>query len=103
MWKLADGTVVELGGSVEGASLLALQLRGLIEAGPGITWANGQDYWVDVNDLAQMDAFVREHAANARVAVLSGPKDVPELPPPLPLPGDEDLPEGDDLGPDAVY
>jgi hypothetical protein len=80
-WSMSDGTIVRLGGEVEGASLFALQLRTTIDEGnAAITWP-GREYTVDLSDLAQCDAFVRERAAHARLKV-SGPKNVPELPPP---------------------
>jgi hypothetical protein len=49
-WTMSDGTIVRLGGEVEGASLFALQLRTLIEDGrTAISWP-GRDYVVDLSD-----------------------------------------------------
>jgi hypothetical protein len=80
-WELADGTVVSLGGEVDGDSALAARLRldaadakhgapDLISVGaqPG-SWER-----LDVNNAQLVNIWVRTAADKARIAIISAPE-----------------------------
>jgi hypothetical protein len=90
IWRFNDGTTVELGGTVEGATLHAQRIRHDLERGARVTiWPPpGGDVDVDVNDPAILDAWL-EHEADwwrrvrgLDLRIVERPKDIPALPPP---------------------
>ena len=79
-WKLTDGTVVHLGGKVEGDSSLAALLRtaasrvtkgapDLISVGP----QPGSWERLDLSDAQLVNIWVRTAADKARVGIVSAP------------------------------
>lgn len=88
IWRFSDGTVVHLGGEVEGGSLFAQELREALADRPGVQiWPNPQrGVSLDVNDIALMDAWVRQemtrpYRSSLGLRLVEAPKDVPALPP----------------------
>lgn len=93
-WRFSDGTTAHLGGTVDGGSLFAQELRAAIAGGdlrvpvafPGI------GHTVDKNDLALFDAWLRHEAERPfrrPLRVTSAPDNIPPLPK---LPGEDDEP-----------
>lgn len=87
IWRFSDGTTVGLGGSVEGATILAQQLREtlrrpqvLVEIWP----PPGGSVPLDVNDAALLDAWLQWEMRDRRrlPLTLTRPDNVPALPPP---------------------
>jgi hypothetical protein len=89
IWTVSDGTTVELGGNVEGATVLAQQLRQeLARPGLQVTIWPLPDGKVDLdpNNPALLDAWLREEIAWRNRArglplKLTSPDNVPALPP----------------------
>lgn len=88
-WTFSDGTTVDLGGNVEGPTLLAQRLRAELQEGATV------DIWpppatpkaVDPNDPALLDAWLRQRLgyltqARGLKLTLKSPDGIP----PLPLP-----------------
>ncbi len=90
LWRFSDGTTVELGGNVEGASLFAQHLRERLSRPPlfiSIWPLPAPRIDLDLNDIAHVDRWVRGQAEHARfrdlrLRVFEAPQDIPELPPP---------------------
>jgi len=90
-WRFNDGTVAELGGRITGASTFARELREDLErrrAGVQVHPGPGGGAWLDVNDAALFDAWLRQEAARSWRRELQlelvehpDPKDLPALPP----------------------
>jgi hypothetical protein len=94
-WRFSDGTIVHLGGEVEGSSLFAQELRRELEQpdlevqiwphpNPGVP--------LDRNDLALLDTWLhlemeRPFRAWLGLGFLERPENIPPLPPP---PADDD-------------
>lgn len=101
-WKFSDGTVVHLGGDVEGGTQFAQELRTLVSSPKTLVpvWPiPSEGLALDVNDAAILDCFLRhEVSRGTRSWMLLELVDAPEVPdlPPPPW-GDEepDFPEGD--------
>lgn len=79
-WELADGTVVNLGGDVEGTSAVAAKLRmSAARARKGapdllsVGMQPGGFEKLDLDDAQLVNVWVRTTAAKAGVAVLSAP------------------------------
>jgi hypothetical protein len=68
-WKLSDGTVVHLGGLIEGESSVAERLRNAVAL-----IALGLEPF-DLDDSAQMHAWVHECAQRAGMKVVESPYD----------------------------
>lgn len=106
-WKFSDGTVVSLGGDVEGSTLFAQELRGDIAAPERVTVEltpiPGYGTRLNPNDPALLDAYLRnEVAAPFRRWMMLSLVTAPENIPPLPIPEEyEDLP--DDIPADAIF
>jgi hypothetical protein len=96
-WRFSDGTVVELGGKVEGPSLFAQRLRAEIadaEAGePGALqvhiWPQPSEAKpVDLNDTALVHAWLTRELDHLNrisgivVRLRAKPENIPALPPP---------------------
>lgn len=89
IWRFSDGTTVELGGNVEGPTLLAQRLRQQIASGSELVsiWPPpGGDVPLDTSDAAILDAWLgRELDYLRRVRglniSLARPSNVPPLPP----------------------
>jgi hypothetical protein len=85
IWTFSDGTTVELGGKVEGATILAQQLRAVL-ARPRVLveiWPPpGGNVELNVNDAALLDAWLRAELRDRRhlPLTLKRPDDVPPLP-----------------------
>jgi hypothetical protein len=88
IWRFSDGTTVELGGNVEGATLLAQRIRAELAEGVRIWLWPPPDGNVplDVTDSAQLDFYLRQQLDFwVRVRGLKLTLDrppVPSLPPP---------------------
>jgi hypothetical protein len=90
LWRFSDGTTVELGGNVEGPTLLAQRLRQQIAsvAEQVQIWPQpGGEVPLDVSDAAILDQFLRDELdfwtrVRGLKLKLTRPDDVPELPPP---------------------
>lgn len=82
-WRFADGTTVELGGTVEGPTLFAQLLREDLERGAHVTiWPQpSPPLPVDVNDPALMNAWLEHMAELEGVKLTEAPDNLPELPP----------------------
>jgi hypothetical protein len=96
IWRFSDGTTVELGGNVEGASLFAQQLRAGLADRPAVTiWAEpSPSFDVDPNDAAFLDAWLKVQLDLAvRIdklpLTMRAPDGIPSLPQPEPY-EDED-------------
>lgn len=79
-WKLTDGTVIRLGGRVEGGGELADALRETVHRvrtgyAPLVAVGPLPGGWVklDLNDMAIVDAWVRAVARRARHEVSEAP------------------------------
>jgi hypothetical protein len=79
-WVLSDGTEVDLGGEVRGASMFAQELRILFEQ-PGMTVSVGPypgHEFLDLNKAWLVDTFLREHGEMPvraeKVKIVSAPK-----------------------------
>lgn len=82
-WVLSDGTEVELGGEVRGATAFAQDLRQLFEGrygclpGVGIYPEPGGSVELDLNDPTLLDIFLRQEGRaqyrKAKVSVVSAP------------------------------
>ncbi len=89
IWRFSDGTTVELGGNVEGATLLAQRLRAdIVKPLQVYIWPPpGGSVDLDPKDPAILDAWLQaelEFWRDVRGLRLSleRPADVPALPPP---------------------
>jgi hypothetical protein len=90
IWRFSDGTTVELGGNVEGATLLAQRVRHDIESGrvEVSIWPPPDDRVpLDVNDAAILNAYlsaVLDFWTRVRglKLTLQRPGAIPALPPP---------------------
>lgn len=102
IWRFSDGTTVELGGNVEGATLLAQRLRAGLAKGALVTiWPQpAEAVVVHPNDPALLEAWLRAEldfwtrVRGLRLRLVS-----PTGLPPLPAPPWADEP----LDPQAVY
>lgn len=99
-WRFSDGTTVQLGGKVEGASLFAQELRAELEqdfVGVQI-WPMGFDgVELDRDKVELLHAWLmqemdRPFRREMKLTLLEQPAHIPELPPP---PEDEDAPPDD--------
>ena len=99
-WTLSDGTTVELGGKVEGDSVVAQRLRYLVERGGSrvsIWPPPGGDVELDPDDAALLDAWLTaelewmRRVEGREITVSGRPDGVPPLPPP-PWTPDPDAP-----------
>jgi hypothetical protein len=105
-WRFSDGTTVELGGKVEGATLHAQRLREQLERGVRVSiWPPpGGDVDLDVNDPALVNAWLDQdlewwrRVRGLSLRITERPDNIPALPPPPWA----DQPE-DDAPADAVY
>lgn len=105
-WRFSDGTTVELGGKVEGATLHAQRLRDELGRAPRVTiWPHpGGDVDLDVNDPALVNAWLEQdlewwrRVRGLTLRIVERPDNIPALPPPPWA----DQPE-DDVPADAVY
>lgn len=87
-WRFSDGTTVELGGEVEGPTLIAQRLRQQIATGEETVQAwppPGGTLPLDVNDAALLDAWLRDELdfwtrIRGLKLTLERPDDVPALP-----------------------
>jgi hypothetical protein len=90
IWKLSDGTTVELGGNVEGDSVLAQRLRYRLERGDRVSvWAPpGGDVELDPADAALLNAWLdaeiewHTRVQGSTVKITERPEGIPPLPPP---------------------
>jgi hypothetical protein len=89
IWRFSDGTTVELGGNVEGPTLLAQRLRADIEKPLAVNiWPPpGGDVPLDPNDPAILDAWLQSELAfwrdTRKLSIrLERPDGIPPLPPP---------------------
>ena len=102
-WKFADGTVLRLGGEVEGSSELAESLRRDVHATRGgspppvgVFVQPGGDVDLDLGNVAIVHHWAAEASIRFRVEMVGQPDRIPEL---------ED-PDGwtpDDFDPDVIY
>jgi hypothetical protein len=105
IWRFNDGTTAELGGKVEGASLFAQELRQMLErdrVGVAFGRQPGGGAWLDKNDAALFDAWLRQEMGRPfrrelKLKLVAVPDDIPDLPE---QPDDPDAPEPPD---DAVF
>jgi hypothetical protein len=89
-WRFSDGTTVELGGKIEGATLHAQRLREQLEREPRVNiWPPpGGDVALDVNDPAHVNAWLEQdlewwrRVRGVELRITERPKDIPALPPP---------------------
>lgn len=89
LWRLSDGTTVELGGKVEGPTLLAQRLRALLEQGVRITiWPHpAPSLELDVNDPGLVNAWLDQELEWWRrvrkldLRITERPDNIPPLPP----------------------
>lgn len=103
MWTLSDGTVVHLGGEVEGASVLAKAFRQDVEAvlDPEIDFRIGTrpipapGHVLDLGHAGLVDVWVTERARRAAVRITARPDELPELPDDGYRDDGDDPPEGD--------
>jgi hypothetical protein len=88
IWRFSDGTTVELGGKVEGPTLLAQRLRERLERGVRVRiWAPPESAVdLDANDAAQVEAWLRDelrtYTQRDLALKLQSPDNIPALPPP---------------------
>lgn len=91
IWTFSDGTTVELGGTVEGPTLLAQRLRARLAADRPPTvqiWAHpGEPHALDTNDAALLDAWLRQELdfwtrVRGLSITLEAPAEIPKLPAP---------------------
>jgi hypothetical protein len=87
-WRFSDGTTAELGGTIEGASLFAQELRAELEQA-GLTVITGRlpggATRLDRQDLALFDAWLKQELAKpsrvkAGLRMTERPERVPDLP-----------------------
>lgn len=102
LWRFSDGTTVELGGKVEGATVLAQRLRADLKEPQQVRiWPPpGGEVDLDLNDPALLDVRLRlelDRLVRLRnlPVTLSRPDGIPSLPPPPWF--------GQQLDPDAIY
>lgn len=88
-WTFSDGTTVELGGKVDGPTLLAQRLRQQLLIGARVTiWPQpSSEVFVDPYDAALVEAWLRAELdfwtrIRELKLTLQSPKDIPALPPP---------------------
>jgi hypothetical protein len=90
-WHFSDGTVVELGGKVEGPSLFAQSLRAKLADGDAyaVIWPMpSAPRAVDVDDAALVNAWLEQEldlwrrVSNVVIKLRSKPDNIPALPPP---------------------
>jgi hypothetical protein len=89
IWRFSDGTTVELGGNVEGPTLIAQRLRSHLARPRTVSiWPPpGGDAPLDVNDRAILDAYLRSELdywkrIRGLKLTLKRPDGIPPLPPP---------------------
>src|SRR5687768_17264956 len=100
IWRFNDGTVAELGGNVEGASVFAQELReDLVQPRVGVQLypGPGGGAWLDVNDAALFDAWLRQEMTrpwrrDLKLKLLEHPD--PKKLPPLPADRRVSVPDG---------
>ncbi len=87
-WRFSDGTTAELGGTIEGDSLFAQELRAALEQ-PEILVLVGRvpsgGVRLDKNDPALFDAWLQQEAelpdrVKARIRITERPDSIPALP-----------------------
>jgi hypothetical protein len=107
IWKFSDGTTVELGGKVEGATLLAQRLRSQLAEPQSVgIWPPPCGYVaLDLDDPALLNRYLRDcldYWQRVRKLPLSlqVPDGVPPLLPP-PWEGNAELAESEDA--DAIH
>jgi hypothetical protein len=82
-WRFADGTVVEPGGVVEGATHFAQLLRSRMAGARVVIWpAPSPARDLDPNDVAVLDLWLTNMSRAYSVEMTERPKNVPPLPPP---------------------
>jgi hypothetical protein len=84
-WELSDGTVVRLGGDVEGSTALAVRLRMAASAAKRgapdlVSYGPQPGAWapLDLANESLVNIWVRTAAAKAGVAVLKAPELAPD-------------------------
>lgn len=89
IWRFSDGTTVELGGNVDGPTLLAQRLRVRLEEISTLSiWPPpSQPVPFDKNDAALLDSFLQDELdfwtrVRGLKLALDRPEGVPALPPP---------------------
>ena len=88
IWKFSDGTTVELGGNVEGATVFAQQLRRSLERGASIQLKlpPARPDPLDLENAAQLDLWLaaeiewRNRIRKLGLRFTERPKDLPPLP-----------------------
>lgn len=89
IWQFSDGTTVELGGNIEGATILAQQLRQDLPRALVYPYRHPCPATpVDPHDAAMLDLWLRDELRDRRGAglklTLKRPDNVPPLPEPPP-------------------
>lgn len=105
-WRFSDGTTVELGGKVEGPTLLAQRLRDELARDPRVRiWPEpGGAVELDTNNPAQVNAWLDQavewwrRVRGVVLRIVERPENIPPLPPPPWA----DQP-ADDVPADAIY
>lgn len=88
LWKISDGTTVELGGTIRGATVLAQRLRDQLPRATVAIWAHPSRHFdVHPNDPALLDAWLAERVewwqrVRRLKLTLERPDGIPPLPPP---------------------
>lgn len=88
-WRFSDGTTAQLGGTIEGDTLFAQELRALLADPPvGVQLypGPGGGAWLDVTDPALFDAWLvqemeRGFRREQRLKLTERPDNIPPLPP----------------------
>lgn len=88
-WTFSDGTTVDLGGKVEGPTLLAQRLRNALANGPTVQiWAHpSEPVSLNPDDPALLEAWLRSELdfwtrIRELALTLKSPQGIPDLPPP---------------------
>jgi len=100
-WRFSDGTVANLGGNVEGASLFAQELRRDLLNDPHVSVIPlpSKAEPLDTSDPLMFDLWLTAQAneRQPKIKVIERPKDIPELP------DLEEDTEGDDPGDEILH
>lgn len=85
IWTFSDGTTVEIGGAIEGATLLAQELRAALPTAWVQVWPYpSSPRRLRADDPAMLEAWLRNELHDRRGSglKLKSPEDVPPLPAP---------------------